>query len=172
MDIYHCIIITPDLLSKQEILSFEISISEDAENQFVAGHYKLTPETFRLFFYEKLMKRVNIYKVDLRRQKVDGPQYLNIDFIQNRIDSLNQMAQVGPKSLRKPAAYGDFETQRLTKYSDLLEQFTSSPPDGNRIEKLFKIKLMTLNNYFHDLEVLLVFDGYNVYKYIEESKNE
>ena len=121
------------------------------------------------------MKRVNIYRVDLRNQKVDGPQYLNVDFIQNKIDSLNLM--INPPSslnskLKDSINYKDFQTPKIIKYDELVSKFKSSQENTSASQKTFKIKLMTLNNYYYDSEVLLVFDGYNVYKYIEDKKNE
>jgi hypothetical protein len=65
-------------------------------------------------------------------------------------------------------------TPKITKYDDLLAKIKEklSKTKDVDLSELFKIKLMTLNNYYYDREVLLVFDGYNVYKYIEDKKNK
>jgi hypothetical protein len=111
--------------------------------------------------------------VDLRKQKVDGPQYLNIDFIQNKIDRLNSMVDYETsKSGPQRAVFDDFESPPISDFEVLKTEFTNNPPKTDPLDRAFKIKLMTLNNYYYDSEVLLVFDGYNVYKYIEDKKNE
>lgn len=163
-------------MNKQEILSFEISISEHQGNQCVMGNYKIGPESFRIFFYEKIRKKINIYKINLREKKVHGPEYINIDFIQNKIDALNSMVNIDKTGQIKPdtKTIDDYMTPKITKYNDLVEKIKenfSKTKDVN-LSEVFKIKLMTLNNYYYDREVLLVFDGYNVYKYIEDKKNK
>jgi hypothetical protein len=142
----------------------------------VVGNYKIGPETFRIFFYEKLRKKINIYQVNLRDKKVDGPKYLNVDFIQNKIDLLNSMVNIEESSgkPKNPGSIENFQSPKMTKYEELISKIKSKNSGQNQVDlsEIFKIKLMTLNNYFYDSEVLLVFDGSNVYKYIEDKKNK
>lgn len=157
-------------------MSISLSVSEHEENQLVVGHYKIGPESFKVFFYEKLQKRVNFYDVKLREQKVDGPKYLNIDFIQDQVDSLNLMVNIDQSSDSGNAvkSFDDFQTPKMTKFDELISkvQAATGKTKQKRRARVFKIKLMTLNNYFYDSEVLLIFDGYNVYKYIEEKRSQ
>ena len=43
------------------------------------------------------MKRVSIFKVDLKKKTVSLPQYINVDFIQDKIDRLNAMMDIKAK---------------------------------------------------------------------------
>lgn len=118
------------------------------------------------------MKKINIYQINLRQNKVEGPQFINIDFIQNKIDKLNSMLEIetpsDPKTNFKD--FKSFQTPKITKYSNLLNYKNNTKTLNT--EKTFKIKLMSLNNFFYDSEVLLIFDGYNVYKYVEKKEEK
>lgn len=153
-----------------------LSVAEHEDNQFAVGHYKIGPECFKVFFYEKLYKRINFYNVDLQRQQVDGPKYLNIDFIQDQVDLLNEMVNVGQWSDFGATlkSFDDFQTPKMTRFDELQAKAraASQKSHNRRGAGVFKVKMMTLNNYQHDLDVLVVFDGYNVYKYIEEKKSQ
>ena len=158
-------------MDKTEVLSFNISISQDSENKLLMGQYKIKDESFRIFFFEKLMKRVNIYQINLLKQECKGPRFINIDFIQNKIDLLNSML-AAPHNTVTPSKSNTTENPKaVDNFDELLERQKVSKSEyieGNR----FKIKLMSINNIYYNSEVLVVFDGYNIHKFIEDIDNE
>ena len=138
------------------------------------GHYKIIPESFRIFFYEHTMKRVNIYQISLKNKKIEGPQYLNIDFIQRKLDDLNSMINVNQSEAEdtgKTQKRDSAKSPLATDFESLLKLYKQNKKQED-LQSKFQVRLMRLHNFYYNSEILLVFDGFNIYKYVEDIKNK
>lgn len=151
-----------------------MKLSDHEDNQIISGQYKISAETFRVFCFEKPMKRVSIYKVDLKNKKVSLPQYLNVDFIQEKIDHLNAMLIVSQnlESAKKKENVVEFEENNTTDISNMnLKKFLKVDGKKNKEQsERFKIQILSMNNMYYDRELFIIFDGFNLHKFIEEDE--
>lgn len=126
--------------------------------------------------------RIHIYQIDLENKKIEGPFYINIDFLANKINKFNQILEdddhdhvssfngnVDVRSSGTGSGLGDKEV--AGDFESLLNVGGFEEKQHGGFGK-FKIQIFSLQNYYYGSEVLVIFDGFFVYKYIEDKTNE
>lgn len=121
--------------------------------------------------------RIHIYQIDLENKKIEGPFFLNIDFIVNKINQYNLILEgYDDRSVMSSENNGTDGESVGKKYNvakdfkGLLEMNRVNGKEGNGMR--FRIRMFSLQNYYYNSEVLIIFDGFNVYKYIEDKTNK
>lgn len=121
--------------------------------------------------------RIHIYQIDLENKKIEGPFFLNIDFIANKINQYNLILEgYDDRSVMSSENNGTDGESVGKKYNvakdfkGLLEMNGVNGKEGNGMR--FRIRMFSLQNYYYNSEVLIIFDGFNVYKYIEDKTNK
>jgi hypothetical protein len=121
------------------------------------------------------MMRIHVYEIDLQNKKIEGPFFINIDFIVNRINAYNLVLEGDEE---RPSGMGE-ESQRpvgakqevVKDYKELLTKHKHKQEEEEEGER-FKVKMFSLQNYYYASEVLIIFDGFKVYKYIEDKTSK